>query len=205
VKVAATVVAFAALSAVLEIAAFHAPLVAGLTSTGSPDAIAALVAFNVLVAFTVALAVSIAEIIAISLIVGGDVKYVGSAALAGVLLLVVGFCAAALSPVTFLVPLALYAVLFIYTIPAVFVRKRSATAALLESCRIAAASLGPTLALAGAVAVVGVAGAWIGSAVERWSEFTGWFLAGLAQQGIVAFAALVMTRRLASPSPDRGL
>ena len=45
----------------------------------------------------------------------------GAAAIAGALLLGVGFCAAALSPVTFMVPLVLYTLLFIYTMAAVVI------------------------------------------------------------------------------------
>lgn len=116
-----------------------------------------------------------------------------SLVVAAMLLFLIGLCAAVLSTVTFGVPLAIYAVFFIYTMASVIIGSRGPVDAIAESCRLALANLGPTLAVVALILVIATLGSWIGGLVGRISEFSGWLVAGVLQQIIVAYASLVVT------------
>ena len=109
-----------------------------------------------------------------------------------VLLFVIGICAAALAPVTFQITLIAYVVFFIYTLASVIIGGREATAALAESCRLALANFMPTLGVVALIALIAVAGSWIGSLLGRVTPFGGGLVAGVLQQVIVAYASLVI-------------
>jgi hypothetical protein len=108
------------------------------------------------------------------------------------LLFLIGLCAAVLSTVTFLVPLAVYAIFFIYTMASVIIGGRGPVDAIAESCRTALSNFWPTVAVVVLIAVISLLGAWMGDLLGRVSEFAGWLVAGLLQQVIVAYASLVV-------------
>jgi hypothetical protein len=125
---------------------------------------------------------------------------------AALLLFVIGLCAAALAPVSFLVTLAAYAVFFIYTMAAVVVGERTPVDGIVESARIALANVLPTVVVVALIAGVAAAGGALGFLVSRFSEFAGWLIAALLQAVIVAYASLVvageylkLASRLAEP------
>ncbi len=114
------------------------------------------------------------------------------AAGAAVLLLVMGFCAAALAPTTFGVTLLVYAVFFIYTMAAVVIGERPPIAGIVESASTALANALPTLAVVGLIAVIAALGGWLGLLAGRFSELGGALLAGLIGQVVVSYASLVI-------------
>lgn len=109
-----------------------------------------------------------------------------------IVLFVIGACAAALAPVTFLISLIAYATLFIYTMAAVIIGEEGPVEALGDSCRLALANIGPTLAVIGLIALIsiveGVAGAILRAAPD-WVYFV---VNGLLEQIVVTYAALVV-------------
>jgi hypothetical protein len=113
-------------------------------------------------------------------------------AAAAVLLFLIGLCAAVLSPVTFGVPLAVYAVFFIYTLASVIIGGRGAIDGIAESARLALANIGPTLGVVALIVVISAIAAWLGGAIGHVSAFAGWLVAGVLQQIIVAYASLVV-------------
>ena len=113
-------------------------------------------------------------------------------AAATALLFLIGLCAAVLSTVTFGVPLVAYAVFFIYTLAAVIIGDRGAIDGIAESARVALANAWPTLGVVGMIAIISLVAAWLGSLLGHVSEFTGWLVAGILQQVIVAYASLVI-------------
>lgn len=112
--------------------------------------------------------------------------------IAVVLLFVIGVCAAVLAPVTFLVTLFAYMVFFIYTMASVIIGDREAVTAIAESCRLTLANFLPTLGIIVLVAVIAIAGGWIGSLIGRAQPLLGGLVAGVLQQVIVAYASLVV-------------
>lgn len=189
--------------------AFGSTMLSGVavTSIGSPDALAAMQVVTALAIFVVSAALSLVQMMVVTGMAGGAWAHgstslrdgwdalahrLPAAAVAGVLLLAVGFCAAALSPVTFMVPLVLYALLFIYTMAAVVIGGHPPIQALIESARLALRNVAPTLMVVGLVLVMALGGAGLGGLIGRSSPFGGWLVAGLLQQVIVAYATLVI-------------
>ena len=111
---------------------------------------------------------------------------------ASMLLFAIGICAAALAPATFFVTLAIYVLFMIYTMASVVIGRRTAIAAIAESCRLALANAFPTIAIVGLIALLAVAGGVAGSLIGRVSPFAGGLAAGVVQQIIVAYASLVI-------------
>lgn len=116
----------------------------------------------------------------------------GPIAFAAALLFLIGLCAAVLSTVTFLVPLAVYAIFFIYTMASVIIGGRGAVDAVAESARVAMRNFWPTVGVVALIVVISVLGAWIGDLIGHVSAFAGWLVAGVLQQVIVAYASLVV-------------
>jgi hypothetical protein len=114
------------------------------------------------------------------------------AAGAAVLLLVIGFCAAALAPTTFGVTLLAYALFFIYTMAAVVIGERPPIAGIVESASTALANVWPTLAVVALIAVIAAVGGWLGSLAGHVSDVGGALLEGLITQIVVAYASLVI-------------
>jgi hypothetical protein len=114
------------------------------------------------------------------------------AAGAAALLVVIGFCAAALAPTTFGVTLLAYAVFFIYTMAAVVIGERPPIAGIVESASTALANVLPTLAVVAMIAVIAAVGGWLGSLAGHISDVGGALVAGLIQQIVVAYASLVI-------------
>ncbi len=112
--------------------------------------------------------------------------------LAAALLFLIGLCAAVLSTVTFLVPLIVYAVFFIYTMASVIIGGRGPVDAIAESARVAMRNFWPTVGVVVLIAVTSAVGAWIGDLLGHVSAFAGWLVAGVLQQVIVAYASLVV-------------
>lgn len=191
-----------------------------LTTTGTPDTIEAMQVVAALAIFVVSAAVSLVQMMAVTAMAGGAWEHghaslrdaweafahrLPAAALAGAMLLVLGFCAAALSPATFMVPILLYVLLFIYTMAAVVIGGHPPFAALIESCRLALANAGTTVVVVGLILVMALLAAGLGGMLGRWSPLAGWLVAGLLQQVIVAYATLVVAGeylKLASDPPD---
>lgn len=109
------------------------------------------------------------------------------------LLFLIGLCAAVLSPVTFGVPLAVYAIFFIYTLASVIIGGRGPVDGIAESARLALANFWPTAGVVVLIVAISLVAAWVGSLVGHLSEFAGWLVAGVLQQIIVAYASLVVT------------
>ena len=109
-----------------------------------------------------------------------------------VMLFVIGICAAVLAPVTFLITLFAYMVFFIYTMASVIIGDREAIAAIAESCRLTLGNFLPTLGVVVMVAIIAIAGGWIGSLIGRAQPLLGGLVAGVLQQVIVAYASLVI-------------
>ncbi len=112
--------------------------------------------------------------------------------LAAALLFLIGLCAAVLSTVTFLIPLIVYAVFFIYTMASVIIGRRGPVDAIAESARVALQNFWPTVGVVALILIISAAGAWIGDLVGHVSAFAGWLVAGVLQQVIVAYASLVV-------------
>ena len=190
------------------------------TVTGTAATIAATQLFTSIAIFVVSAAVSLVQMMVVTGMAGGAWAHgstslrdgwsalahrLPSAALAGALLLVLGFCAAVLSPATFMLPIVLYALLFIYTMAAVVIGGHSPIQAIIESARLALANAGPTFVVVGMIFVIALAAGGLGGLVGRWSAVGGWLVAGLLQQVIVAYATLVVAGeylKLASDTHD---
>ncbi len=178
-----------------------------ISGNGSPDALAATHAVVMIAMLLVGMAFGLVQMVYVTGMAGAAWR-TGSATLrdgwealahrflhlvaAAVLLFLIGLCAAVLSPVTFGVPLAVYAVFFIYTLASVIIGGRPAVDGIAESARVALGNLGPTVGVVALIVVISLVGAWIGSLVGHVSEFAGWLVAGLLQQVIVAYASLVI-------------
>lgn len=129
------------------------------------------------------------------------------AAGAGMLLLLMGICAAVLAPITFLITLLAYAVFFIYTLAAVVIGDYPPIGGIVRSAQLALANLLPTFGVVVTIAVIAVAAGWLGSQVGRLDDVAGWLVAGLLQQIVVAYASLFIVgeyRKLASAPPESG-
>ncbi|HET9030348.1 MAG TPA: hypothetical protein VFN49_09225 [Candidatus Aquilonibacter sp.] len=178
-----------------------------ISGNGTPDAAVATRALVAIAFFVITIAFTIAQMAYVTGMAGGAWQHgtttlqdgwnafthrFGPIFFAAVLLFVLGVCAAVLSPVTFLVPLLIYAVFFIYTMAAVIIGGRGAIDGIAESCRLALSNFWPTAAVIALIAVISLAGALIGSLLGHVSEFAGWLVAGLLQQVIVAYASLVV-------------
>jgi len=194
-----------------------------LATNGSADVIYALQTFGALAIFVVSAAVSLVQMMMVtamagaawehartSLRVGWDAlrhRFVPSA-LAAAMLLLLGICAAALSPATFMVPIILYVLLFIYTMAEVVIGEQPPIRSLVASCRLAMANPGPTLVVVGLILVISLGGAGLGALIAQASQLAGWLVAGLLQQVIIAYATLAITGeylQLASAAPPEGL
>ncbi len=178
-----------------------------ISGNGSVDALAAADAFSAIVLFVVSLLLALVQMACVTGMAGAAWRH-GTTSLrdawtalskrwlavagASVLMLIVGLCAAALAPVTFLITLVAYAVFFVYTIAAVVIGERGPVEAMVESARTALANVMPTLAIVGMIAVIAALGGWLGSLAGRVSELAGWLVAGILQQVIVAYASLVV-------------
>lgn len=113
--------------------------------------------------------------------------------LASVLLFIIGFCAAVFAPVTFYVTLIAYVLFLIYTMAAVILGERDATAAIVQSCQLTTSNLLPTFAVVGLIVGITIAGAWVGALIGHLSPLAGGLVTAILQQIIVAYAALVVT------------
>lgn len=178
-----------------------------ITGNGSEDAIAASGTIVTLAVFVITMAFALAQMAYVTGMAGGAWQH-GRATLrdgwdalcrrfwpivaASALLFLIGLCAAVLSTVTFLVPLAVYAVFFIYTMASVIIGGRGPVDAIAESARVALSNFWPTVAVVLLIAVISAAGAWIGALLGHVSAFAGWLVAGVLQQVIVAYASLVV-------------
>lgn len=178
-----------------------------LTGNGSVDAAVASHALVTIAVVVITIAFALAQMAFVTGMAGGawqhgrtSLRDGGTAfarrlvpiVVAALLLFLIGFCAAVLSTVTFLVPLIVYAIFFIYTMASVIIGGRNAVDAIAESARIAMRNFWPTVAVVVLIAVISVAGAWVGDLLGRVSSFAGWLVAGLLQQVIVAYASLVV-------------
>ncbi|MGC2244289.1 MAG: hypothetical protein WBA06_11735 [Candidatus Aquilonibacter sp.] len=178
-----------------------------LSGNGSPDALDAANAFVAIVLFVVTLALSLVQMAYITGMAGaawrhdhtslGDgwdalARRLWPAAGAATLLLVIGFCAAALAPFTFAITLLIYAMFFIYTMAAVIIGERPPIAGIVESASTALANLLPTLAVVALIAVTAALGGWLGSLVGRVWELGGALATGLIGQVVVSYATLVI-------------
>ncbi len=113
-------------------------------------------------------------------------------ALAVVLLFLIGLCAAALAPITFLVTLFAYMVFVIYTMASVIIGGRNAVEGIAESCRLALQNIAPTLGVIALITLIAFGGAWAGMLVGRLTPLGGGVVAGVLEQIIVAYASLVV-------------
>ncbi|MGB6060846.1 MAG: hypothetical protein WBG27_04020 [Candidatus Aquilonibacter sp.] len=178
-----------------------------LSGNGSPDALDAANAFVAIVLFVVTLALSLVQMAYITGMAGAAWRHdhtslgdgwdalahrLWPAAGAATLLLVIGFCAAALAPFTFAITLLIYATFFIYTMAAVIIGERPPIAGIVESASTALANLLPTLAVVALIAVTAALGGWLGSLVGRVWELGGALATGLIGQVVVSYATLVI-------------
>jgi hypothetical protein len=178
-----------------------------LSGNGSPDALDAANAFVAIVLFVVTLALSLVQMAYITGMAGAAWRHdhtslgdgwdalahrLWPAAGAATLLLVIGFCAAALAPFTFAITLLIYAMFFIYTMAAVIIGERPPIAGIVESASTALANLLPTLAVVALIAVTAALGGWLGSLVGRVWELGGALATGLIGQVVVSYATLVI-------------
>ncbi|MBV8636899.1 MAG: hypothetical protein JO322_02375 [Candidatus Eremiobacteraeota bacterium] len=178
-----------------------------ITGNGSQDALVASHALVAIVIVVITIAFALAQMAYVTGMAGGAwqhgrttlrdgwdalVHRFGPILFAAALLFLIGLCAAVLSTVTFLVPLAVYAVFFIYTMASVIIGGRGPADAIAESARVAMRNFWPTAGVVVLIAVISVAGAWIGDLLGHVSAFAGWLLAGVLQQVIVAYASLVV-------------
>ena len=108
------------------------------------------------------------------------------------LLLLIGFCAAALSPATLGVSLIAYAILFVYTLAAVVIGERPPITGIVESASTALKNILPTVGVIALIAVIAALAGFLGSFAARFSDVAGWLISGLIQQVVVAYAALVV-------------
>ncbi len=108
------------------------------------------------------------------------------------LLFIIGFCAAALAPVTFFVTLVVYAVFFIYAMAATIIGKRDGVVAIVESARLTLSNFMPTLGIVALIALIAVVGAVVGALIGRVTPVAGGLVEGVLQQIIVAYATLVV-------------
>jgi hypothetical protein len=193
-----------------------------ISANGSPDALEAIAAARQIVVFVVTLAVSLVQMAYVTGMAGaawragratlGDgwsalSHRLGALAAAFALLWVMGVCAAVLAPITFMITLVIYALLFIYTIAAVVIGERPPIASVVQSASLALANVFPTLGVIAIVGIIAVAGGWLGNLIGGLNPEAGWLVTGLFQQIIVAYATLVVAGEylnLASPSASAG-
>ncbi len=174
---------------------------------GSPDALVAAQATIGIVVLVISIGISLVQMAFVTAMAGGAWRLGRTTLRDGwhavthrmldilggwTLLLVIGLCCAVLSTVTFLVPLGIYAVFFIYTMAAVIIGGRGPVSAITESARLALANVMPTIAVVALIVLISLVGAWAGVLTGRLSEFGGWLAAGVLQQIIVAYASLVV-------------
>jgi len=196
----AVVVAAALLQAALELLVFRR-IGTSLSSNGSADALAAIQTFRLLIAFGVALAVANALAVALLMV---DRRRIASALVVAFLSLVVGWCAAALSVVTFLVPLLAYGVLFLYALPIVAAGS-APLRGVVESAALGLRDARYTAPLVIGLIVAWMVGAFVASRLGAWSDIGGWLLLGVVQQASVAYVTLKVARRYASAGVESGL
>jgi hypothetical protein len=115
-----------------------------------------------------------------------------AAAGAGLLLFVLGFCAAALAPATLGITLIAYAVFFVYTMAAVVIGERAPIAAIVESANTALKNILPTVGVIALIGVIAALAGFLGGFAARFSDVAGWLVSGLIQQVVVAYATLVV-------------
>ena len=178
-----------------------------ITGNGSEDAIVASRAGVAIAVVIISIAFALAQMAYVTGMAGGAWQHgqttlrdgwgalthrFGPIALAAALLFLIGLCAAVLSTVTFLIPLIVYAVFFIYTMASVIIGNRGPVDAIAESARIALQNFWPTVGVVVLILIISAAGAWIGDLIGHVSAFAGWLVAGVLQQVIVAYASLVV-------------
>jgi hypothetical protein len=178
-----------------------------ITGNGSEDALVASRAAVAVAVVIISIAYAIAQMAYVTGMAGGAWQHgrttlrdgwdalthrFGPILAAAALLFLTGLCAAVLSTVTFLVPLAVYAIFFIYTIASVIIGNRGPVDAIAESARIALQNFWPTVGVVALIVVISALGAWIGDLIGHVSAFAGWLVAGVLQQIIVAYASLVV-------------
>jgi hypothetical protein len=178
-----------------------------ISGNGSQDAVAASRALVAVSIFVISIPFALAQMAYVTGMAGGAWRH-GRTSLrdgwealsrhlvpilaASALLFLIGLCAAVLSTVTFLVPLGVYAIFFIYTMASVIIGSHGAVDAIAESARVALANFWPTAGVVALIVVISVVAAWAGDLLGHVSIFAGWLLAGVLQQIIVAYASLVV-------------
>jgi len=206
VSLAVITIVFAALSAACEYLAFaFGPILHLESPIVSHEVIIAIVSLKAIYAFAIVLAVALLNTIAVTTVVSGRLPNATDVTIAGLLIWLVGICAAVLSLVTFLVPVIVFAGLFAFAIPAVVAGGEKPLTSLFTSFRIAGASIVPTFGFAFGIVALVCAGAVLGAKTQQWSAPGGWLLAGLTEQGLVAYASYRAVRRYASVSVEAGL
>jgi len=158
-------------------------------------------------AFVVALALALAQMAYVTGMAGGAWRHErtgladGWAALshralpaagAAAFLVIIGFCAAVLAPVSFGITLLAYAVFCVYTMASVVIGERAPIAGIVESASTALANALPTIGVVALIAIIAALGGWLGSLADHVSDLGGALLSGLIQQIIVAYASLVV-------------
>jgi hypothetical protein len=178
-----------------------------ITGNGSEDALVASRAFVAIAIVVISIAYALAQMAYVTGMAGGAWQHgrttlrdgwsalahrFGPILAAAALLFLIGLCAAVLSTVTFLVPLAVYAIFFIYTMASVIIGNRGPVDAIAESARVALKNFWPTVGVVVLIVVISALGAWVGDLIGHVSAFAGWLVAGVLQQVIVAYASLVV-------------
>jgi hypothetical protein len=178
-----------------------------ITGNGSADALYAMQAFVSIVVFVIAMSISVVQMAFVTGMSGGAWQHgrtslrdgwdalthrAAPIALAFILLMLIGICATVLSQITFFVPIVACAVFFIYTMAAVVIGGKAPIEGIVESAQTALSNFLPTLAVVALIGLLAFVGGWLGSLLSHFSSVTGWFVAGVLQQLIVAYASLVI-------------
>jgi hypothetical protein len=108
------------------------------------------------------------------------------------LMVVIGFVAVLLAPITLLLSLLAFAVFFIYVSAAVVIGERSATEAIAESCRLARGNFAPTLLVALMVIGVSVVGNALGGELARVQPIIGAITSIVVGQAAVTYGAILI-------------
>jgi MFS family permease len=178
-----------------------------ITGNGTPDALFAIHEFVDIVILLTSTGVALIQMAYVTGMAGGAWEHgratladgadafarrFGSIVGAAILLFVLAICAAALAPATFFLTVIAFVVLCIYTMASVIIGEHAAVDAVLESCRLSAANLGPTAGVAALIFAIATLGGVAGQLLGSVSNLLGWVVAGILQQVIVAYASLVI-------------
>jgi hypothetical protein len=178
-----------------------------ITGNGSPDALYAIHEFVDILILLISTAVALIQMAYVTGMAGGAWEH-GRATLsdganafarrfwpvvaAALLLFIIAICAATLAAATFFLTVIAFIVLCIYTMASVIIGGRGAVEAIIESCRLATANLGPTVGVVALIVVIAGLGGLVGQLLGNVNSLLGWVIAGILQQIIVAYASLVI-------------